>query len=93
VVESAAQIGIRAGWGPYLRNVTVSGNVVRNSSIGIAVSVAPKAGNAVVSGNIIAGAQFGAVVAMEWAKVVSGDLTKDGAARYPQLAIDNNQAR
>jgi uncharacterized secreted repeat protein (TIGR03808 family) len=43
VVENAAQIGIRAGWGPYLRNVTVSGNVVRNAAIGIAVSVAPKA--------------------------------------------------
>jgi len=93
VVENAAHIGIRAGWGPYFRNVTVSGNVVRNSAIGIAVSVTPKAGDAVISGNIIAGAQLGAVVAMEWAKVVSGDLTKDGAARYPQLAIDNNQAR
>ena len=93
VVENAAQIGIRAGWGPYLRNVTVSGNVVRNAAIGIAVSVAPKAGDAVISGNIIAGAQHGSIVAMEWAKVVSGDLTKEGAARYPQLAIDKNQTR
>ncbi|HET7911527.1 MAG TPA: TIGR03808 family TAT-translocated repetitive protein [Pseudolabrys sp.] len=93
VVESAAHIGIRAGWGPYLRNVTISGNVVRNAAIGIAVSVAPKAGDAIVSGNIIAGAQLGAVVAMEWSKVVSGDLAKEGAARYPQLAIDNNQTR
>lgn len=93
VVESAAHIGIRAGWGPYLRNVTISGNIVRNAAIGIAVSVAPKAGDAIVSGNIIAGAQLGAVVAMEWSKVVSGDLAKEGAARYPQLAIDNNQTR
>lgn len=93
VVENAAQIGIRAGWGPYLRNVTVSGNVIRDAPIGIAVSVAPKAGDAIVSGNMIAGAQLGAVVAMEWAKVVSGDLTKDGAARYPQLGIDNNRTR
>jgi uncharacterized secreted repeat protein (TIGR03808 family) len=93
IAENAAQIGIRAGWGPYLRNVTVSGNVVRNAAIGIAVSVAPKAGDAVISGNIIAGAQHGSVVAMEWAKVVSGDLTKEGAARYPQLAIDKNLTR
>jgi uncharacterized secreted repeat protein (TIGR03808 family) len=93
VVENAAQIGIRAGWGPYLRNVTVSGNVVRNAAIGIAVSVAPKAGDAVISGNIIAGAQHGSIVAMEWAKVVSDDLTKEGAARYPALAIDKNQTR
>jgi uncharacterized secreted repeat protein (TIGR03808 family) len=93
VIENAAQIGIRAGWGPYLRNVTVNANVVRNATIGIAVSVAPKAGDAVISGNIIAGAQLGAVVGMEWAKIVSGDLTKDGAARYPQLAIESNQTR
>jgi len=93
VVENAAQIGIRAGWGPYLRNVTVSGNVIRDAPIGIAASVAPKAGDAIISGNMIAGAQLGAVVAMEWAKVVSGDLTKDGAARYPQLRIDNNRTR
>ena len=93
VVENAAQIGIRVGWGPYLRNVTVGGNVIRNAPIGIAVSVASKAGDAVISGNMIAGAQLGAVVAMEWAKVVSGDLTKDGAARYPQLGIDNNRTR
>ena len=93
VVENAAQIGIRAGWGPHLRNVTISGNVVRHAAIGIAVSVAPKAGDAVISGNIIAGAQHGSIVAMEWAKVVSGDLTKEGAARYPQLAIDKNQTR
>ena len=93
VVENAAQIGIRAGWGPYLRNVTVSGNVIRDAPIGIAVSVAPKAGDAIISGNMIAGAQLGAVIAMEWAKVVSGDLTKDGAARYPQLGIDNNRTR
>jgi hypothetical protein len=71
----------------------VSGNVVRNAPIGIAVSVAPKAGDAVVSGNVIAGAQLGAVVAMEWGKIVSGDLTKDGSARYPQIAINNNQTR
>ena len=57
------------------------------------MSVAPKAGDAVISGNIIAGTQTGAIVAMEWAKVVSGDLTKDGAVRYPQLGIDNNRAR
>jgi uncharacterized secreted repeat protein (TIGR03808 family) len=93
VVENATQVGIRAGWGPYLRNVAVSGNVVRNAPIGIAVSVAPKAGDAVVSGNVIAGAQLGAVVAMEWGKIVSGDLTKDGSARYPQIAINNNQTR
>jgi uncharacterized secreted repeat protein (TIGR03808 family) len=95
VIENAATAGIRAGWGPYLRNVTVTGNVVRNAGFGIQVSVAQGAGDAVISGNLISGARLGAIVGMEWAKAVTGDLAKtsgkDGAGRYPQLTIANNQ--
>jgi uncharacterized secreted repeat protein (TIGR03808 family) len=93
VIENAANTGIRAGWGPYLRNVSVNGNVVRTAGFGIAVSVAPGAGDAAITGNIISDARLGAIVGMEWAKAVSGDLTKDGAARYPQLTIASNRVR
>jgi len=30
---------------------------------------------------------------MEWKKAVTGDLAKDGAARYAQLAINGNRVR
>jgi uncharacterized secreted repeat protein (TIGR03808 family) len=105
VIENAATAGIRAGWGPYLRNVTVSGNVVRNAGFGIQVSVAQGAGDAAITGNLISGARLGAIVGMEWAKAVTGDLAKNGtkngaknsdkagAAHYPQLTIANNQVR
>ena len=93
VVENAPNAGIRAGWGPYLRNVTVSGNVVRDTGTGIQVSVAPGAGQATIVGNVIERARNGAILGMEWAKPVTGDLVKEGAARYPQLTIANNQAR
>ena len=93
VIEVAPNAGIRAGWGPYLRNVTIAGNVVRDAGYGIAVSVVNGAGDASISGNVIAGARLGAIVGMEWHKAVTGDLTKDGAARYPQLTIANNRAR
>lgn len=93
VIEIAPNAGIRAGWGPYLRNVTVAGNVVRDAGYGIAVSVARGAGDAAISGNLISGAKLGAIVGMEWSKPVTGDLLKDGAARYPQLTVANNQAR
>ena len=93
VIEDAPGYGIRVGWGPYLRNVTVSGNVVRNAGIGIAVSVVRGAGDAAITGNLIAGAKRGAIVGMEWAKAVTGDLLKDGAGPYPQLRIADNQAR
>jgi len=92
-VENAARAGIQAGYGEYLRNVTIAGNVVRNAGSGIAVSVAPGAGSAAITGNLIAGAKRGAIVGMEWDKQVSGDLAEDGASRYPQLTIANNRTR
>jgi uncharacterized secreted repeat protein (TIGR03808 family) len=91
VIENAPNAGIRAGWGPYLRNVSISGNVVRNAGFGIAVSVVHGAGDAAISGNVIEGARLGAIVGMEWTKVVTGDLTREGTERFPQLRIANNQ--
>ncbi|HEY4980347.1 MAG TPA: TIGR03808 family TAT-translocated repetitive protein [Pseudolabrys sp.] len=91
VIENAQTAGIQAGWGPYLRNVAVTGNVVRDSGIGVAVSVVTGAGSAVISGNLIAGARRGAIVGMEWHKAVTGDLALAGAERYPQIKISGNQ--
>jgi uncharacterized secreted repeat protein (TIGR03808 family) len=91
VIETAARAGIRAGWGQYLRNVTIDGNVVRGAGAGIEVSVASGAGDAAITGNVITGSKNGAIVGMEWAKAVTGDLAKEGATRYPQLTIANNR--
>ena len=43
VIENAPTVGIMLGSGPYLRDVAVTGNVLRRSAIGIGVSVAPGA--------------------------------------------------
>ncbi len=51
----------------------------------------PAAGDATITGNVIPGSKRGAIVGMEWDKAVTGDLAKEGAARYPQLTIANNQ--
>jgi uncharacterized secreted repeat protein (TIGR03808 family) len=92
-VESAPNVGIAAGWGPYLRDVSISANVIRGADYGITVSVAPGAGTAVIADNLISGARRGAIVGMEWKNPVTGDLAKDGAARYAQLSIGGNQVR
>jgi uncharacterized secreted repeat protein (TIGR03808 family) len=92
VVENATGAGIRAGWGPYLRNVTVSGNVVRNAAAGIAVSVVPGTLSAAITGNDIAGTKHGTIVGMEWFKQVA-DLSGAAASNYPQLTIANNRVR
>ena len=91
VVENAQTAGIGVGWGEYLRDVTVTGNIVRNSGVGVAVSVVKGAGASAISGNQFAGMRRGAIVGMEWHKVVTGDLALSGADRYPQLRISGNQ--
>ena len=92
VVENAPHAGITAGWGKYLRDVSVIGNMVRGTGYGITVSVAPGAGTTLIANNLIAGARLGAIVGMEWKKPVA-DLARDGAARYAQLSLSGNQVR
>ncbi len=93
VIENAPSIGIAAGWGQYLRDVTINANVVRDAGYGIAVSVAPGAGSAVIADNLVSGARLGAIVGMEWKKPVTGDLSQAGAERYAQLSVVGNRVR
>ncbi len=93
VVENVKGTGIQVGWGPYLRDVAVTANVVRGVDYGIAVSVVSGAGAAVIANNLVADARLGALVGMEWYKVVADDLSRDGSQRYAQLSIDGNRVR
>jgi len=93
VIENAPVAGISVGWGQYLRDVSVTGNVVRGAGVGIAVSVTPGAGSAVIADNLIAAVKNGAIVGMDQRKAMTGDLARDGAARYAQLAINGNRVR
>ena len=93
IIENAPVAGISLGWGQYLRDVSVTGNVVRGAGVGIAVSVTPGAGSAVIADNLIAAVKNGAIVGMDQRKTMTGDLARDGAARYAQLAINGNRVR
>jgi uncharacterized secreted repeat protein (TIGR03808 family) len=92
VIENAPVAGIHLGWGQYLRDVTVTGNVVRSCDVGIAVSVAPGAGSAVIADNLISGTRRGAILGMDGRNPVTGELANDGA-RFAQLAISGNRVR
>src|SRR3954454_6768883 len=81
------------GYGPYLRDVLVSGNVVRQSGVGVAVSVAPNAGAAQIANNLFSRCPGGGVVGYEWDKAASADLTFGGAGRFAHLAITGNTVR
>ncbi len=93
VIESAPSFGIMAGWGKYLRDVTITGNVLRNSFVGIGVSVVPGAGTALVSNNLISGSRGGAIVGLDHAKTVTTDLGADGTSRFPQIVLGLNAVR
>jgi uncharacterized secreted repeat protein (TIGR03808 family) len=93
VVENAPAAGLMLGWGPYLRDVAATGNVVRNTNIGIAVSVAPGAGTALIANNVIAETRGGAIVGMARSQRVTGDLAKAGAEQYAHIMLQGNRVR
>ncbi len=89
VVENVPGIGILAGWGPYLRNVLVSSNIIRQTLVGIGVSVAEGAGPAKISNNLIADAERAALAGLAWRDIISTDLVAD-AERFPHIMLSNN---
>jgi uncharacterized secreted repeat protein (TIGR03808 family) len=93
VIENAPSFGIMAGWGKYLRDVVISGNVIRKAFAGIGVSVAPGAGTALVNANVISETPRGAVVGLDHARPVTSDLSADGAQRFAQVVIGTNSVR
>jgi uncharacterized secreted repeat protein (TIGR03808 family) len=93
VIETARTCGVEVGYGPYLRDVIVSGNVIRGAGAGVAVSVVPGSGTALIADNLIADTKHGAVVGMEWDKRVTGDLTKDGVGQHAHVTLSGNRVR
>ena len=93
VVENALAAGILIGWGRYLRDVAVTGNIVRRADVGIGVSVAPGAGTALIANNVITETLRGAIVGMAHASAVTGDLAKAGADRYAHITLAGNRVR
>jgi len=93
VIENAPSFGIVAGWGKYLRDVAISGNVIRKTFAGIGVSVTSGAGTALVNNNMISETPRGAVVGLDHARPVTADLSAEGAQRYAQVVIGSNAIR
>lgn len=90
VIERAPRAGLMLGWGEALRDVSASGNVIREAGIGVAVSVAPGAGSAFIADNLISQTRKGAIVGMRWTSAVTGDLAQTGADAFPNLRVERN---
>jgi len=93
VIENAPSFGIVAGWGEYLRDVVISGNVIRKAFVGIGVSVTPGAGTALVNNNMMSETPRGAVVGLDHARPITPDLCAEGAQRFAQVMIGTNAVR
>lgn len=93
VIEKAPVAGIWLGWKEYLRDVSVTGNIVRQSRIGIAVQVSKGAGSALVADNLISGATMGAILGMDGLQRVTGDLARDKPEQLAQLTISGNRVQ
>ncbi|MDP9812532.1 putative secreted repeat protein (TIGR03808 family) [Rhizobium tibeticum] len=91
VIEGAPRWGLQLGWGPYLRNLVVTGNIIRKAPVGCAVSVAKGAGTAVITDNVFQETPDGAVLGFEWDKKVSGELATAGSSPYGQLTVERNR--
>lgn len=89
IIEAVPGRGMVVGWGPYLRDVLVNANLVRDCTIGIAVSVAPGAGHASISGNIVSGSREHAIIGAQWDDIVSTDLATDHS-RFTNLLVEGN---
>ena len=84
-VQGVPGVAIAAGYGTFLRNVLISGNVISESDIGIGVSVVDGAGPVHIGGNAIAAREH-AVVGLSWTEVVETDLAGN-AERYPNVSV------
>jgi uncharacterized secreted repeat protein (TIGR03808 family) len=73
-IENAPSFGIFIGWGKYMRDVTVTGNLIRKSRIGIGVQNDPGAGAVLIANNMISGATGGAIRSMALGVATGADF-------------------
>lgn len=90
-IEQAATAGISIGWGPYMRDVSVTGNVIRQARVGIMISSDQTGGACLVASNVISGSQDGAIRAMTHGRAHGPDLAQS-ATPTARIAISGNLA-
>ena len=92
IVEGAPLFGLKLGWGPYLRDVSATGNVLRDCGTGIGVSVVEGCGRALIASNLISDAKAGAIVGYRWSEAVTADLAKYPESAPAHLSLSANMA-
>jgi uncharacterized secreted repeat protein (TIGR03808 family) len=89
VIENVPGFAISAGWGPYLRNISITDNLIRAVDNGFYVSVADGAGAVQIKDNLLHEVRNDIYVAAKWDDVVETDSARI-TERYPLISIADN---
>jgi uncharacterized secreted repeat protein (TIGR03808 family) len=89
-IENAKDVGLSLGWGPYCRDLTATGNLIRECGVGIKVSMAEGARPVLIANNMISGSREAAVLGMDHEKPVTGDLAAPGAEVPERVKLSGN---
>lgn len=92
VIENAPKWGLMLGWGPYMRGLAATGNLVRGAGGGCAVTVVEGAGSALIANNLFQDCKDGAILGYRWNDRATGDLLTSGAASFAHLTLTGNRA-
>ncbi|MBS9719843.1 TIGR03808 family TAT-translocated repetitive protein [Tianweitania sp. BSSL-BM11] len=91
VIENAPLFGINIGWGEFMRNVTATGNTIREAGIGISVSVVDGTGSAVIADNVLSQTRNGAIIGHRWTERATDDLATASDQPFANLTIADTQ--
>ncbi len=90
-IDGAPTAGLVIGWGPYMRDVVATGNVIRNARVGIAITNAAEAGACLIANNLISKTKDGAIRTMDHGLVKGPDLARD-PSKGGRIALSGNVA-
>jgi len=79
-IENAPTVGIQIGWGPFMRDVAATGNVIRHARVGISVTGSSQAGKCLIANNLISDAKDGAIREMQFGAMTGPDLAREPTA-------------
>lgn len=91
VIENAPKWGLMLGWGPYMRGIVATGNLVRGAGGGCAVTVVEGAGTALIANNLFLDVKDGAVLGYRWNEKSTGDLLVGGSEAFAHLTLTGNR--
>jgi uncharacterized secreted repeat protein (TIGR03808 family) len=91
VIENAPKWGLMLGWGPYMRGVVATGNLVRGAGGGCAVTVVEGSGTALIANNLFQDVKEGAILGYRWNEKATGDLMKGGSEAFAHLTLSGNR--